>query len=312
MNVRRTVFVSYRRSDSAGHAGRMADSLKHAGFDVFFDQTGPKAGEIFEDVIEEALVRSAVVLVVIGDIWTEELMRRQATAQQGEGPEYDYVVLEIKAALAKKCTIIPVLIDGAGVPRERDLPDDIKALPKRHVFDLRSAQWDDEIQRLAARLHELIPDVQDVTLVVPPVPLPEPSVVPEPEPPPPIPSPGRAPVPVPRRRVAGSVAALAIVALLIVLAVVLTRPRAMIFAPADGSNVPGEVMAKGTASNIPAGQTVWLVVYNGSQYWPQRPVTPAGGDEWTCTVGFGGGAIELNGKQFELLVVTADAAANKA
>jgi len=223
-------------------------------------------------------------------------MRRLAAAQRGEEAEYDYVVLEIKAALAQApdCTIIPVLIDGAGVPREQDLPDEIKALPKRHVFKLRSAQWEDEIQRLASRLREIINHrrrlpwlswvaavamlllaVVGVSYFVLPLPFWPPSLVA-----------GQSSTPV-------------------------AAVEARIVEPADGSNVPGEVTAKGIARNIPPGQTVWTVVSNGTQFWPQRPVLRVAND-WTCPVGFGGGAIGLDGKKFDLLIVTADAEANKA
>jgi hypothetical protein len=88
-------------------------------------------------------------------------------------------------------------------------------------------------------------------------------------------------------------------------------PDARITSPADGSNVPGEVTAQGSARNVPGGQTLWCVVHIGGLYWPQKPVTRIG-DNWTCLAGFGGGAIEHNGKKFDLLLVMADGEANKA
>lgn len=317
MNVRRTVFISYRRRDASGHAGRLAASLRAAGFQVFFDQTGPKPGEIFEEVIRAELAKSAVVLVVIGESWIDELTWRQAATQRGEREERDWVLLELEIALSQPrgCTIIPVLVDGAGVPRANHLPEVIKALPKRQVFELRSAHWDDEIQRLVSRLRELIPDDQRIASVgeelqKDPAARPDPLVTPE------------------QRKRAPWMALIAAVAVLILavagvsyfvsplpfwppsLIAGQTAAEARIVEPADGSNVPGEMTAKGTTRNLPSGQTLWTVVHIGGQYWPQKPVTRIG-DSWTCLVGFGGGAREHDGKKFDLLVVLADSAANQ-
>jgi hypothetical protein len=149
---RRTVFISYRRRDAPGHAGHLADSLKKAGFDVFFDRIGPRPGEDFEKVIRNALARSAVVLVVIGDEWTRELQQRQSA-----GP--DYVLLELKLALSQLdgCEIIPVLVDGASVPQAEHVPEDIKPLLGREAFHLRPSDWDYDIKRLTSLLCEVIP-----------------------------------------------------------------------------------------------------------------------------------------------------------
>ncbi len=62
------VFISYRRQDSAGWAGRLAtDLIERFGPDtVFQDIDAIGAGEDFVTVIERALGACAVVLVLIG------------------------------------------------------------------------------------------------------------------------------------------------------------------------------------------------------------------------------------------------------
>ena len=62
------VFVSYRRDDSAGFAGRLTDALERRfGADsVFRDVDDIAAGADFGVVIEQALQQVQAVLVVIG------------------------------------------------------------------------------------------------------------------------------------------------------------------------------------------------------------------------------------------------------
>jgi len=65
------IFVSYRRDDSGGYAGRLAEDLSElfgAGR-VFFDVATLSVGQNFAEAITEAVDGSAAVLVVIGVLW---------------------------------------------------------------------------------------------------------------------------------------------------------------------------------------------------------------------------------------------------
>ena len=66
------IFINYRRDDSAGYAGRLADSLG-AWFGperVFRDVSGIDYGQDFEQAIDAKLEESGAVVVVIGDRWS--------------------------------------------------------------------------------------------------------------------------------------------------------------------------------------------------------------------------------------------------
>jgi hypothetical protein len=65
------IFVSYRRSDSQGEAGRLFDDLvKHFGEQkVFIDVAAIEAGRDFRKAIEEGVVQCGVLLVLIGPEW---------------------------------------------------------------------------------------------------------------------------------------------------------------------------------------------------------------------------------------------------
>lgn len=123
------VFVSYRREDSAHFSGRLLDFLElRLGSDqVFFDAMSIPHGMDFWDYIKSNLQDCAVLLAIIGPKWTDMLSdrrRRWYTPWKAR----DYVADEIRAALELELPILPVLFDGAGMPRARDLPADLRAI----------------------------------------------------------------------------------------------------------------------------------------------------------------------------------------
>ena len=62
------VFVSYRRNDVGGYAGRLTDALRQrlGAKSVFQDVTAITLGEPFTAAIDRAIVESDAVLAVIG------------------------------------------------------------------------------------------------------------------------------------------------------------------------------------------------------------------------------------------------------
>jgi len=65
------IFISYRREDSAGYAGRMHEELEgRLGPDqVFRDADTLRAGQDFEDAIRQRLRHCQTCLVLIGPNW---------------------------------------------------------------------------------------------------------------------------------------------------------------------------------------------------------------------------------------------------
>jgi hypothetical protein len=144
------VFISYRRQDSAGHAGRLFDRLRaRLGDDrVFMDVTGIDAGVDFVHTLEQAVGSCEVLLAIIGPGW---LASSNGKGRRLDDPE-DFVRIEIAAALARNVRVIPVLIAGASLPSAQALPDDLALLGRRQAVELRDARWDSDTEDLVASL----------------------------------------------------------------------------------------------------------------------------------------------------------------
>jgi hypothetical protein len=119
------IFISYRRNDAAGFAGRIYDRLvAHFGSSaVFIDVTGIAPGSDFMKVIENCIRTCSAVVAVIGESWccnTEGLRRL-------ENPD-DSVRREIETALHYQVPVIPVLVGTAAVmPQPEELPESIRS-----------------------------------------------------------------------------------------------------------------------------------------------------------------------------------------
>jgi hypothetical protein len=145
------IFISYRREDSAGHAGRLFDRLK-AQFGaerVFMDVEGIAPGADFVQAIQRAVAACDVVLALIGPDWigcTDE--RGQRRLDEAD----DFVRLEIASALREGKTVIPVLVHGASMPDEDALPHELRALAQRQAAGLADGAWDTDLARLMRTL----------------------------------------------------------------------------------------------------------------------------------------------------------------
>jgi predicted ATPase len=141
------VFLSYRREDAAGHAGRLADYLldRFGQGSVFMDVESIEAGVDFTVEIERAIAEADAVLVVIGPRWLE--VRAASGARRLEEPG-DFVRREIEAALRGDVRVIPVLVGGATMPAESELPRPIAALALRNAVELFDRRWREDVGAL--------------------------------------------------------------------------------------------------------------------------------------------------------------------
>lgn len=149
------IFISYRREDSAGDAGRLADHL-HQRFGatrVFLDIDTIEPGTDFVDVLQASVQQTAVMLVVIGPRWAA--LRNEDGTRRLDDPK-DFVRHEVEAALGRGIPVVPVLVQGAALPRAQDVPPSLARLLTRQAAVLDHADFHDDVERLCDRLARVL------------------------------------------------------------------------------------------------------------------------------------------------------------
>ena len=148
------IFVSYRRDDSSGHAGRLFDNLaKHFGEDqIFMDIDTIEPGEDFVTVIENAVGSCEILIAIIGRHW---LSQPGETKRRLDNPN-DFVRLEIATALDRNIRVIPVLVQRASMPKPEDLPDDLARLTRRNAIELSDLRWQTDVDRLIGVMEKVL------------------------------------------------------------------------------------------------------------------------------------------------------------
>ena len=124
----RAIFISYRRDDTEGEAGRLFDDLVRAYGDnsVFMDVAGINPGMDFRKAIDDNVSSN------------------------------DFVRLEIGSALARDIAVIPVLVHDAKMPRPEQLPENLKNLAYRNSVEITHARWNSDVQLLTQALSQYV------------------------------------------------------------------------------------------------------------------------------------------------------------
>ena len=145
------VFISYRRDDSSGQTGRLADALiqRFGPKGVFQDVANIGPGQDFTDAIERALEDCEAVLAVIGPTWLGE---PGPSGKPRLHEADDYVRLELAATLSLDVLVVPVLVGGGQLPSASELPDDVAALAHRQAVVLRDDNWHQDVDGLVRSL----------------------------------------------------------------------------------------------------------------------------------------------------------------
>lgn len=118
------ILISYRRSDSQAMAGRIFDrlSMRYGEAGVFMDIDAIPFGTDFRRHIGETLKQCDVLIAIVGPQWVG---RRDDTSSRIADPA-DPVRVELEGAIERGIPVIPVLIDGARMPAEAELPPSLK------------------------------------------------------------------------------------------------------------------------------------------------------------------------------------------
>jgi hypothetical protein len=150
------IFISYRREDSAGWTGRLADRLRESfgSESIFIDIETIEPGIDFTEALRKAVGVCDVLLAVIGPRWATVIDK---TGKPRLHDPLDWIRVEIAAALTRKIRVIPVLVGGATMPTAEFLPDDLDGFAQRQAHELSDKRWTYDIEQL---MKVLTPDTQ--------------------------------------------------------------------------------------------------------------------------------------------------------
>ena len=154
------IFMTYRREDTAYPAAWLFDRL--AGYfgrdQVFKDIDSIELGDDFVEVITAAVGSCDALLALIGDRWLSSTGR---DGQRRLDDPDNFVRLEIEAALARNVRVIPILVEGAQMPRAEELPTSLAKLARRQALELSPARFDADTRRLLRVLDRTIAEAKE-------------------------------------------------------------------------------------------------------------------------------------------------------
>jgi hypothetical protein len=134
------IFISYRQDGSRGWAAYLHELLQRA-FEpdqVFLDNEDIRSGD-WQQQLDAALVQCRAFVLIIGPQWL------QSAAADGRPRLLDPADVhraEIETALAREAvTVIPLLVDGARMPAQPELPASIAQLALCQALDLPGGGW---------------------------------------------------------------------------------------------------------------------------------------------------------------------------
>jgi formylglycine-generating enzyme required for sulfatase activity len=185
------IFISYRRREALAEARGIYERLRaefgHSS--VFIDLEGLDYGEDFVESLDRQLQHCQVLIALIGPQW---LATPDGHGGRRLDDENDFVRIELRTALQRGIRVVPVLLNGAVMPRTSDLPADLQPLLRRQALELDFRRFDADIARLVGSLRRLLTPAAPAAEPSPTVPTPSP--VPAPTP---VPMPEAAPTPAP-------------------------------------------------------------------------------------------------------------------
>jgi TIR domain len=153
------VFLSYRRSDAGGDAGRLAETLasRIGHHRVVLDVTAP-GGQSLGAAVDRVLERCDAVLAVIGPGWVRAA--GPAGLRRLFQPD-DYVHVELSRALRRGIPVVAVLVSGIPLPAPADLPADLRGIVRRPPVTVRDESWHEDVATLLRRIGDIRAETAD-------------------------------------------------------------------------------------------------------------------------------------------------------
>ena len=139
------VFVSYQRADTAFAALALGYALRAGGHEAFVDTGSIGAGEAFRKVIANAVSKSNVVLALIGPGFDARRLHEPTSV----------VAYEWQRARFHGIAVVPVLVDGAALPNDEQLPPELHWFTRPNALALRRASSSADVETCVAAIPAL-------------------------------------------------------------------------------------------------------------------------------------------------------------
>lgn len=149
------ILISYRRADSKDIARLICDKLveRYGKRSVYIDIDSIQPSADYRLHITHTIQRALVVLAVIGKQWSGPRADGSFRIFDHDDP----VRAEVETALTNRRAVMPVLVDGAVMPTEADIPPSLKQLPYLNAIEARSGDdFAADMKRLFRAIDQLV------------------------------------------------------------------------------------------------------------------------------------------------------------
>ena len=148
------IFINYRREDSRADAGRLYDRLQARYPErVFRDVGSLEPGIEWREAIDKVLGDADACIVVIGKNW---LTMPDAAGKRRLDDPKDTVRQELQTALKSGMRVFPILVGGAKMPAEEELPAELQALARRNALEVSEQDWNEDFEKLVKALERTL------------------------------------------------------------------------------------------------------------------------------------------------------------
>jgi hypothetical protein len=126
-------------------------------------------GQALTEAVQDGVKAANILIVLVGSQWS---------AGAWYDAKRDPHRIALATALQEKKRILPVLVNGASLPSEKDLPDWLDPLLERTTFTLSSATFDSDAKTIASTAEKILASVPKPASAPKPAPVPAPPFVP--------------------------------------------------------------------------------------------------------------------------------------
>lgn len=150
------VFISYQRADTLYVAHALGYALRRAGHEAFVDTGSIGGGEIYPQKISRAISRANVVLALIGPKFKVTKLHEPTSV----------VTFEWRYAQYHGAAVVPVLVENAVMPKDDELPPELRGIAKRNAYPLRPSSLEPDIDALVKAIPSLAVEPRRVARVL--------------------------------------------------------------------------------------------------------------------------------------------------